>query len=106
MNVDLPPGPPPFRFGEITECEEVLRTAGFRSVSVSELPMVWPFATPEDVVPAVVASTARIGPILEMQTPDQRRSIESAIAEGAKKYITPRGVEIPTAVLLAVGQKA
>jgi len=106
MNVNLPPGPPPFRFGEVTECEKALRAVGFTSVSVSELPMVWPFATPEDIVPAVVASTARIGPILEMQTPEQRRSIENAITEGAKKYVTPRGVEIPTAVLLAVGQKA
>jgi len=68
--------------------------------------MVWPFATPEDVVPGVVASTARIGPILAMQTPEQRRNIESAIAEGAKKYVTARGVEIATAVLLALGQKA
>jgi SAM-dependent methyltransferase len=106
MNVNLPAGPPLFRFGEVTECEKVLRAAGFGSVSVTELPMVWPFATPEDVVPAVVASTARIGPILTMQTPEQRRDIESAIAEGAKKYITARGVEIPMAVLLAVGQKA
>ena len=50
--------------------------------------------------------TARIGPILAMQTPEQRRAIEGAIAEGAKKYLTTRGVEISTAVLLAVGQKA
>ena len=105
MNVNLPAGPPLFRFGEVTECEKVLRAAGFGSVSVTELPMVWPFATPEDVVPGVVASTARIGPILAMQTPEQRRNIESAIAEGAKRYVTARGVEIPTAVLLAIGQK-
>jgi hypothetical protein len=67
--------------------------------------MMWPFSTPEDIVPAVVASTARIGPILAMQTPEQRRNIESAITDGAKKYTTARGVEIPTAVLLAVGQR-
>jgi len=105
MDVNLPAGPPLFRFGDVTECESALRAAGFTSVSVTELPMVWPFSTPEDVVPAVVTSTARIGPILAMQTPEQRRNIERAIAEGAKKYVTARGVEVPTAVLLAVGQK-
>ena len=68
--------------------------------------MVWPFVTPDDIVPAVVASTARVGPILAMQTPEQLGIIEKAIAEGAKKYLTARGVEIPTAVLLAVGHKA
>lgn len=105
MNVDLPAGPPLFRFGEPIECEKALSTAGFASVSVAELPMVWSFAKPEDVVPAVLASTARIGPLLAMQAPEQRRNIESAIAEGAKQYVTARGVEIPTAVVLAVGQK-
>jgi hypothetical protein len=74
-------------------------------VAVAELALMWPFAKPEDVVPAVVASTARIGPLLAMQAPEQRRNIESAIAEGARKYATARGVEIPLAALLAVGQK-
>jgi len=106
MNVNIPAGPPLFRFGEPTECERALNTEGFTSVSVNELPMVWPFPTPEAVVPSVVASTARIGPLLAMQTAEQRRSVESAIAEGAKKYVTAQGgVEIPTSVVLAVGQK-
>jgi SAM-dependent methyltransferase len=104
-DVGLPPGPPLFRYGDPAECDRVLRTGGFTSVSVTELPMVWPFSTPEEVVPGVLASTARVGPMLAMQTPEQRRDIETAIAEGARTYVTPRGVEIPTAVLLAVGQK-
>lgn len=78
---------------------------GFTSVSVTELAMVWPFSTPEEVVPAVVASTAGIGPLLAMQAAEQRRKIERAIAEEAQEYVTARGVEIPTAVLLAVGQR-
>ena len=106
MNVNLPAGPPLFRFGEATECETVLRATGFRSVSITELPMVWPFATPRDIVPKVIASTARIGSILAMQTPEQRENIENAIAEGARKYVTAQGVEVPMAVLLAVGHKA
>jgi hypothetical protein len=67
--------------------------------------MSWHFSTPEAVVPAVVASTGRFGPLLAMQSPEQRQDIETAIAEGARNYVTVRGVEIPTAVLLAVGQK-
>lgn len=105
MNVNLPAGPALFRFGDSTECEQALSAGGFNSVSVTEVPMVWRFATPEDVVPGVLASTARVGPILSMQTAEQRRAIESAITEGAGKYAIARGVEIPTAVLMAVGQK-
>lgn len=105
MNVNLPASPPLFRFGDPPECEQVLAAAGFTSISVTEVPMVWPFAKPDDVVPAVLASTARVGPLLERQVPEQRRNIESAITEGARKYATDRGVEIPSAVVLAVGQK-
>jgi SAM-dependent methyltransferase len=106
MNVDLPAGPPLFRFGDPAECEAALSAAGFTSLSVTELPMVWPFAHPEDVVPAVIASTARVGPLLAKQAPERRRHIERAIAEGARKHVTAQGVEIPTSALLAVGQKS
>lgn len=105
MNVNLPAGPPLFRFGDPGECEKVLTAAGFGSVSVTELPILWPFANPENVVPAVLASTARVGPMLAMQSPEQRQNIETAIAEGAKSYATPRGIEIPAPALLAVGRK-
>lgn len=105
MDVDLPPGPPLFRFGEPAECERALSAEGFTSVSVTELPIVWSFSTPKDVVPGMVASTARLGSMLAMQTKEQRHNIENAIIEGAKKYVTDDGVEIPASVMLAVAHK-
>lgn len=105
MEVNLPSGPPLFRFGEAAECTRALQSAGFQSVSVVELPMVWAFSRSEDVVPGVIGSTARIGPLLAQQSPQRRGDIEAAIVEGARKYETPRGVEIPTLVALAVGQR-
>jgi SAM-dependent methyltransferase len=105
MDVDLPPGPSLFRFGDPTAGERALRTGGFVTVSVTEPPMVWPFVAPEEVVPGVVASTARLGPLLAMQSAEQRRNIEHAIIEGARTYATGGGVEIPTAVVLAVACK-
>jgi ubiquinone/menaquinone biosynthesis C-methylase UbiE len=105
VEVALPPGPSLFRFGDPAECERALREGGFVLVSVTEIPMLWPFAAPEAVVPGVVASTARLGPLLSLQTEEQRRNIETAIIEGAKTYTTSKGVEIPTAVVLAVARK-
>ncbi|MBE9001796.1 methyltransferase domain-containing protein [Nostoc sp. LEGE 12447] len=104
-DVNLPPGPPLFRFGNPTECTRVLSAEGFTEVSVAELPMKWTFSTPEDVMPTVVVSTARLGPMLAMQTDEQRRNIENAIIKGASEYATDRGVEIPTSVMLAVARK-
>jgi hypothetical protein len=49
-------------------------------MAVTELPILWPFGKPEDVVPAVLASTARVGPMLAMQPgrPARRRRLASA----------------------------
>jgi hypothetical protein len=105
VDVDLLPGPSLFRFGDPAECDRALRAAGFVSISVTEIPMLWPFSAPEEVVPGVVASTARLGPLLSLQTEEQRRNIETAIIEGAKTYTTSKGVEIPTTVVLAVARK-
>ncbi|MEH1848570.1 MAG: class I SAM-dependent methyltransferase [Nostoc sp.] len=105
MEIDLPPGPPLFRFGETAECKRVLSSGGFTSVSITELPMKWTFSTPQDVMPRIVVSTARLGSILAMQTEEQRRNIENAIIERAKKYVTDDGLEIPASVVLAVGHK-
>lgn len=105
MDLDLPVGPPLFRFGNPAECERVLSAEGFVSVSVTELPLVWSFAEPEDVVPGVVASTARLGPMLAMQTKEQRHKIEQVIIEGAKQYATDSGIEVPASVVLTVASK-
>jgi SAM-dependent methyltransferase len=103
--LDLPAGPPLFRFGDPAECEKILSAAGFVRVSVAEVPLVWPFPSAEEVVPLVAAATARIGPMLTLQRADQRRRIDEAITEGARKHMTARGVEIPSSALLAVGHK-
>lgn len=105
MDVALPPGPPLFRFGDAAECESILSAERFTSISLTELSIVWTFSTPEDLMPTVVASTARLGSMLAMQTEEQRRNIENAIIEGAKKYATDGGVAIPASVMLAVAHK-
>ncbi|MDZ8184431.1 MAG: methyltransferase domain-containing protein [Nostoc sp. ChiSLP02] len=105
IDVDLPPGPPLFRFGDPDECKKSLSASGFTSVSITELPIKWTFSRPEDVVPIIITSSARLGPMLAMQTQEQRHNIENAIIEEAKKYATDDGIEIPASVVLAVGRK-
>lgn len=56
-------------------------------------------------MPSPVGHRQRLGTILAMQTPEQRRNIENAIIDGALKYATDSGVEIPASVMLAVGYK-
>jgi SAM-dependent methyltransferase len=105
MDLPLPPGPPQFRFGERAECERTLSACGFEVVSVQEVTLMWEFDSPEQVVPGVVASTARLGPMLSMQAEEQRRSIEQAIVDGARAYFDGRRLSIPAPVVLAVARK-
>lgn len=105
INVDLPPGPPLFRFGDPEECKNILSACGFALVSVSELPITWTFSRPQDIVPTIIASSARLGPMLAMQTQEKRHDIENAIIEGAKKYAINGVIQIPASVVLAVGRK-
>ena len=105
MSLDLPLGPPLFRFGDSAECERVLNARGFMSVSVIELPILWTFSAPEEVVPMLVTSSARLGAMLTRQAEEQRHNIESAIVEGAKRYATNGSVKIPASVVLAVSCK-
>ncbi|MFN6563124.1 MAG: class I SAM-dependent methyltransferase [Nostoc sp. ChiSLP01] len=105
IDVDLPPGPPLFRFGEPEECQKILSTSGFASESVTELPITWTFSRPQDIVPTIIASSARLGPMLAMQTQEQSHNIENAIIEGAKNYATDNVIQIPASVVLAVGRK-
>lgn len=103
LDVDLPAGPPLFRFGDAAECETVLREAGFTQIAVTEAPLTWPCATPEALVEELPTSTARLGPLLAAQTEENRRKIEKAITDGAKAFATEEGVRIPSAVVVASG---
>lgn len=104
-DVELPEGPPLFRFGEPGECIATLEAAGFADVTVEAAPIVVRFAAAEDVVPKVRETTARLSALLDRQTDAARRSIEDAITEGARAYGGANGVAIPMPALLAVGRK-
>jgi SAM-dependent methyltransferase len=105
LEVGLPAGPPLFRFGEAAECDRVLRQAGFIETVVTECPLMWPSASPEEFLREIPKSAGRLGPLLALQAEDQRHAIEQAMFRGAQAYQTQEGVRIPSAVLVASGQK-
>ena len=105
LDVPLPSGPPLFRFGEPAECERTLRECGFEIVQTTELAMNWDFESAEHVVPGVLGATARLSPLLSLQTPEQRERIEQAITEGARAYGVGGRVAIPAPMTLAVARK-
>ncbi len=106
MELDLPEGPPLFRFGDPTECRAALVDAGFVDVESQECPVVWHSESPESFLRELPESTARLGPILEHQQADDRARVEAAILEGVRSHTTSRGVELPAPILISVGRKS
>jgi ubiquinone/menaquinone biosynthesis C-methylase UbiE len=105
MDLPLPQGPPLFRFGERAECERTLRACGFEVVSTRDVTLTWEFDAPEQVIPYVTSSSARLAPMMALQSDANRRRIEQAIIDGARAYSDGNRVCIPAPVVLAVARK-
>jgi hypothetical protein len=83
----------------------VLSEAGFGAISTSIQPIDWYFASVERLLPDLKSMSGRIVPMFDLQTPEARLKIEEAILEGAKAYLTPDGLRIPSNVVVASGSK-
>lgn len=105
MDVDLPPGPPLFRFGDPAECESALSGAGFVVDSTRELPLIWRMSSLDIVLDELKSGTARLGPLLKMQTDEARGKIEESILEKTKEFENNGSYDIPAPVLMTCGRK-
>ena len=106
MEVDLPPGPPLFRFGEAAECEKVMSEAGFGKEATQEIPVLWLINSPEKIMEDIRSGTARLSTLLLLQTEEARRKIEGTITEKSRAFQIGNGtLEIPAPALLACGRK-
>ena len=73
LSVDLPAGPPLFRFGDAAECDGILRQAGFVERNVTECPLIWPAASPAEFLRDIPKSAGRLGPLLALHSLIGRR---------------------------------
>ena len=104
-SVQLPPGPPFFRFSEREECARVLEGCGFADVAVTQLPLVWRLASPAEVFEAFYNGSARTGGLLRAQPPAALAKVRDAIQEGAAAYSRGDRLEIPMPALVVSGRK-
>jgi SAM-dependent methyltransferase len=95
MDVQLPQGPPFFRFSDQAECDRTLREAGFSGVKVTRIPQVWRFNTPDEPLEAFYNGGVRIKAIVRAQSAEALEAIRKAVREAAKKFMRHDAVEIP-----------
>jgi hypothetical protein len=104
-DVSLPPGPPFFRFSDASECDKVLKVAGFRNVDVRKVPQVWRFSACGLLFEAFLAGTVRTQALLRAQSAPALEAIRDAVGRVAGEYENHGTVEIPMPAVLAAALK-
>jgi SAM-dependent methyltransferase len=103
LDVDLPEGPPFFRFSNADECRDALKRAGFDGVSVCTLPLTWSLASSDEIYEALSRGGVRTAAMLRLQTPEALASIRAAIRDSAERYRSGECLVLPMPAVLAVG---
>ncbi len=104
--VQLPPGPPFFRFSDRDECARVLASCGFRSITVRTIPLLWKLASAADLFDAFHKGSARTGGLLRAQPPAAIARVRDAIQQSAAAYRRDDHLEIPMPALVVSARKA
>ncbi|HKE40638.1 MAG TPA: class I SAM-dependent methyltransferase [Casimicrobiaceae bacterium] len=103
--VNIPGGPPFFRFSDSAECERTLREAGLAEIRVQQLPLRWRFNRPDELFDAIFKGGVRIRAILRAQSGDAFEAIRLAAREATSKFTRDGVIELPMAAILASAAK-
>jgi SAM-dependent methyltransferase len=103
--VDLPEGPPFFRYSDPEECTRGLIAAGFESPSIKKISQVWRLPAGDGLFDAMKDSTVRTAGLLRAQKPTILQKIRSVMREELKKYTKGDIVKLPMPALIASGLK-
>jgi SAM-dependent methyltransferase len=99
--VELPEGPPFFRFSDPEECIRGLMVAGFESPTVSKVPQTWRLAAGDGLFDAMKDGTVRTAGLLRAQKPTVLAKIRDAMRGALEKYTKGGVVELPMPALIA-----
>jgi ubiquinone/menaquinone biosynthesis C-methylase UbiE len=104
-NVQLPIGPPFFRFSDPEESRRALEAAGFAVPQVKEIPLVWRLESPAEFFDAFLTGSARTGGLLNAQQPAPLAKIRAAIEQHITVFASDGRLEIPMPALVAFATK-
>ena len=101
--VDLPEGPPFFRFADPEECRRVLDEAGldsktFRTETISH---AWEVPTAELLFEAELHAGVRTAAVLKAQSPERLEAIGQAMTDGVRRHADEDGFVLPIVARVA-----
>jgi SAM-dependent methyltransferase len=95
--VELPEGPPFYRFSDPDECRRTLTEAGFDgdSVRMETVTAVWRTPTPDRLFEAELHAGVRTSAVLRGQPPERLEAIRAAMAEGVRRHADDGAFALP-----------
>ena len=103
--VELPEGPPFFRYSDPDECIRSLLVAGFESPSVTKVSQVWRLPAGDGLFNAMKDSTVRTAGLLRAQKASVLDRIRDAMRLELAEYTKGDVVKLPMPALIASGIK-
>ncbi|MSP40325.1 MAG: class I SAM-dependent methyltransferase [Deltaproteobacteria bacterium] len=104
--VELPEGPPFFRYSDPEECTRGLLVAGFESPTVVKVAQVWRLPAGDGLFNVMKDSTVRTAGLLHAQKPTVLDKIREEMRAALVKYTKGDVVELPMPAWVASGIKA
>lgn len=104
-SVELPPGPPFFRYSKKEMGLGLLKLAGFENCKAHLVPMCWKLPTPQSLFDAFDTGSARIGGILRSQPDENREQIRRSVQDSAARYAHRGSIELPMKAWVYSGVK-
>lgn len=105
LDVDLPPGPPMFRFADAEETRRVLEGAGFADVESREVELTMRLGAPDNLFEFFYGGAVRAAGLLKGQTPAARDAIRAAMRDKTAGFAGASGIEMPMPCVLASATK-
>lgn len=104
--VDLPPGPPMFRFADPKESRASLARAGFVDPQVETVPLVWRLPSPDHRFLWLDRCGVRTASLVKAQSPQAQARIREAMRAGFAAYGQADGsVALPMPAVLSSGTR-
>jgi hypothetical protein len=106
LAVDLPVGPPFFRYSDHGVSREALVAAGFVQPEVAEVPLSWQLESVDELLLSMEGGTVRSRGLLLAQAPAALEKIRKAIAAAVQPYADGEGrLQLPQPMVVATARK-
>jgi SAM-dependent methyltransferase len=108
LPVELPEGPPFYRFADADECRRTLAEGGFDagSVRTETIAATWRVPTAELLFEAEIRAGVRTGTVVRAQPPDRLQAIRDAIVAGARQYAGGGELALPIVARVCAGVRS